>query len=208
MYQNRLVTLAVGAAIPAYAFGNENGTNVSSFANVGTNVNLQGAYFYSWHAGIAVMVNYNINTVDSDGLAEEYLNSSPAFKTVTAKSESFHDIAGLMGVVFDIPVNDIFSLTFKMLSGLRYVYKPATLIKTTTVFASIDYYETSANETIFALFGTAGAKALINDHFSLHLDASYMGSTYDFTYLRNSKEVNQEAHIGILAITAGVSYNF
>jgi len=208
MYQHRLVTLSMGIAIPAYALGNEKGTSISSHATLGTNINLQGAYFYSWHYGIAVMVNYNVNPVDSKSLAQAYLESSPAFKTVTTEVESFHDIAGLMGVVFDIPINNIFSATFKMLGGLRYVYKPAALISTSTVFSTLDYYESSTNEIVFALYGTAGGKAIINDHFGLHINASYMGSTYDFTYLRNSKEVNQEAHIGILSISAGVSYNF
>ncbi len=208
MYQHRLVTLSMGVAVPAYALGNEKGTNVSSYATIGTNINAEGTYFYSWHAGIAVMFNYNINPIDTERLAEEYLLSSNAFKTVSAESESFHDISGLAGIVFDIPANDYFSFTFKMLGGLRNVYKPAALIKTTTVFSSVDYYETSTSATVFALLGTFGVKAIVNDNFNIHLNSSYIGSTLNFEYKRNNKDINQEAHIGILSIAGGVSYNF
>ncbi len=111
-------------------------------------------------------------------------------------------------MVFDIPVNNYFSFTFKMMGGLYNVYKPAALIKTTTVFSTVNYYESSTNETVFAIYGSAGVRAMVNDHFNIHLNASYIGSTFNFTYNRNSSEINQKAHIGVLSITGGVSYLF
>ncbi|MFK5856165.1 MAG: hypothetical protein QM503_08555 [Bacteroidota bacterium] len=208
MYHHSLVTLSMGVAVPAYDFGSAKGINVSSYATLGTNIVAEASYFYSWHAGIAVMINYNVNPVDDTRLAEGYLNSSPAFRTVVANSESFRDLSGLVGMVFDIPANDYFSFVFKMMGGLRNVYKPATYIETTTIFSSINYYESSANETVFAFLGSFGVRAIVNEHFNVHLNASYIGSTFNYTYLRNSRVVNQEAHIGVLSISGGVSYFF
>ncbi len=208
IYKHGMATLSMGVAIPAYELGSASGIDVSSYATVGTNINAEIAYFYSWHAGVAFLFNYSVNPVDNVRLAQGYLDSSPAFKTVSAESESFRGISGLVGMVFDIPVNKYFSFTFKMLGGLYNVYKPAALINSTTVFSTVNYYESSTNETVFAIYGSGGVRGVVNEHFNIHLNASYIGSTFNFTYKRNSSEINQEAHIGVLSITGGVSYLF
>jgi hypothetical protein len=198
----------MGVAIPAYEFGSGSGINLTSYVKTGTNLRAEAAYFYSWHVGVAVMVNYSVNPIDNRRLEEGYLNSSTAFKTVSAKTEPFRDLSGLAGLVFDIPPNEYFSFTFKLMGGLRNVYKPTALISTTTVFSSIDYYETSDNKTVFAFLTSAGARVIVNEHFNVHIDASYIGSTFDFKYERNRKDKNQKAHIGVLSIAGGVSYSF
>lgn len=208
IYNRGLATLSVGVAIPAYDFGNESGISLSSYAKTGTTISGEISYFHSWNVGFNFMFTYSVNSVDVDGLAEGYMNESPAFENVTAQSEAFRDFAGLGGLVFDLPLNDYFSFNFKMMAGLRNVYKPTALIETTTVFSEVKYYETHDNQLIMAFLFSGGTKFKINDIFSVHLNASYMGSHYDFSYYRNSKEVNQKTHIGLLNITCGVSYVF
>ncbi len=208
IYQHGLVTLQMGVALPAYDLGSLSGLTLTSYAKIGTNIKVEADYFYSFHAGVGFIVNYSVNPVNTDKLSQGYLKSSEAFKTVTAESESFRDFSGLVGMVFDIPVNKYFSVMLKMFGGLRNVYKPAALIKTTTEFSSVDYYETSTNETIFAIMASAGARVIVNDHINLHLSFSYIGSTVPFVYKRNSKEINQDAHVGALSVDVGISYSF
>jgi len=208
MYQRGLATLSMGVAIPAYDFGSGSGINLTSHVKPGTNITGEIAYFYSWHVGLGVMFNYSVNPIDNNRLAEGYMNSSPAFKTVTAETEPFRDISGLAGFIFDIPPNEYFSFTFKLMGGLRNVYKPTTLVKTTTLFSSIDYYETHDNKTVFAFLTSMGARVIVNDHFNVHVTASYIGSTINFEYYRNHKEITQKAHVGVLTILGGVSYSF
>jgi hypothetical protein len=208
IYQRGLATLSMGIAIPAYDFGRMKGVNLSSYAKVGTNITGEIAYFYSWHVGVAFMLNYNVNPVDKNRLSNGYIDSSPAFKTANASTEPFRDISGLAGLVFDIPPNEYISFTFKMMGGLRNVYKPTALIRTTTTFSNVDYYETSDNRTVFAFLTSMGGRVIINDNFNAHLTASYIGSTIHFKYKRNSKTINEKAHIGVLMITGGVSYSF
>lgn len=208
IYQRGLATLSMGVAIPAYDFGSESGISLTSYVKTGTNITAEVAYFYSWHVGLGVMLNYSVNPIDNNRLAEGYMLSSPAFKTVSAETEPFRDISGLAGFIFDIPPNEYFSFTFKLMAGLRNVYKPTALIKTTTLFSSIDYYETSDNVTVFAFLSSMGARVIVNEHFNVHVTASYIGSNINFNYYRNRKEINQQTHIGVLTILGGVSYSF
>lgn len=198
----------MGVAIPAYDFGKIQGIYLSSYANIGTNINAEVAYFYSWHVGVAFLLNYNVNPVDKNRLSDGYMNESPAFKTANATTEPFRDLSGLAGLVFDIPPNEYFSFTFKMMGGLRNVYKPTALIRTTTTFSNVDYYETSDSQTVFAFLSSMGGRVIINDNFNAHLTASYIGSKINFKYNRNSKAIEEKSHIGVLMITGGVSYSF
>jgi hypothetical protein len=95
-----------------------------------------------------------------------------------------------------------------MMGGLRNVYKPTALIKTTTNFSTINYYETHDNKLVIAFLFSGGGRVIINDNFNVHFNASYMGSSVSFEYYRNKKLVNQEVHIGLLYIAGGVSYAF
>ena len=198
----------MGVAIPAYDFGKLGGINLSSYANLGTSITGEVAYFNSWHVGVAFLMNYNVNPVDKKRLSNGYMDSSPAFKTANASTEPFRDLSGLAGFVFDIPPNEYLSFTFKMMAGLRNVYKPTALIHTTTTFSNVDYYETSDSQTVFAFLTSMGGRVIINDSFNAHLTASYIGSKINFEYQRNSKTINEKAHIGVLMMTGGVSYSF
>ena len=208
IYQRGLVTLSMGVAMPAYGFGNNRGISLSSYAKTGTNITGEVAYFYSWHVGLAFTISYNVNPIDKNRLANAYMDASPAFKTVSATSESFRDLSGMAGIVFDIPVNEFLSATFKMMGGLRNVYKPTALVHTTTAFSNVDYYETSDSKTVFALLGSMGCRVIVNESFNAHITASYIGSKIPFEYSRNNKTINEKAHIGNLMISGGVSYSF
>lgn len=208
MYQRGLVTLSAGVAIPAYDFGKLQGINLSSYVKIGTNITAEAVYFYSWHIGFGVLLNYSINPINNEKLSEGYLLASSAFTSVTAETEPFRDFSGLAGFVFDIPANEYFSLTFKMMAGLRNVYKPTALIKTTTVFSSVDYYETSNNELLFAFLTSIGVRFKVNENLNAHFTAYYIGSKLEFNYNRSHKEINELSHIGVLQSTLGVSYSF
>ncbi len=208
IYQRGLVTLSMGVARPTYGFGNHQGINLTSYAKTGTNITGEVAYFYSWHVGVAFLLSYNVNPIDENRLADGYMDASPAFKTVSATTSPFHDLSAMTGIVFDIPLNEFFSATFKMMGGLRNVYKPTALVQTTTTFSNVDYYETSDNKTVFAFLGSMGTRIIINENFNAHLMASYVGSKINFDYSRNSKQINEEAHIGVLVFSGGVSYSF
>ncbi len=203
-----MAKLSIGAALPAYDFGYGNSIDLTSCVKVGTNIAAEISYYYNWHFGFGFMLNYNLNPVDESRLADNYMNRSPAFKTVSAKSEAFRDVSGLGGFVFDLPVTDILMINFKMFGGLRNIYKPTALIETTTVFSNVNYYETHNNQLVVAFLFSGGLKLVVNDDFNVHLDASYMGSKIEFEYLRNSTTINQPSHIGILNFAGGVSYNF
>lgn len=208
MYQRGLVTLSAGVAVPAYDFGKFQGIELSSYADYGTNITAEATYFYSWHVGVSFMLNYSVNPIHKEKLEDAYLRSSPAFKTVSAETEPFRDLSGLVGFVFDIPPNKYFSFTFKMMGGLRNIYKPTVLIKTTTVFSSVDYYETSDSEYVFAFLTSAGLRVIVSNHVNLHLNASYIGSRFAFEYKRNRTEISQAAHVGVVSMAAGASYSF
>lgn len=198
----------MGVAIPAYDFGTLQGINLSSYAKLGTSITGEVSYFYNWNVGINFMLTYKMHAINVDKLAEGYMLQSPAFKTVAAQSEAFRDIAGLGGLIFDVPMNEYFSLTFKMMGGLRNIYKPTALVETTTVFSEVNYYETHQNKLVVAFLFTAGGRVAVNELFNVVMNVSYMGSTFDFEYYRNSKLIDQKAHIGSLSIEAGVSYSF
>ena len=206
IYRRGLATLSIGTGVPGYDFGKQSGIYLSSYAKLGTSITGEVSYFYNWNVGINFMITYNVNPVDEGKLAAGYMLESPAFHTVNAKSEAFRDIAGLGGMVFDVPINDYFSVTFKTMMGLRNIYKPTASIETTTVFSEVNYYETHDNKLVFAFLFATGARVYVNDLFNVHLNFSYMGSTMNFEYLRNNKEISQEVHIGVLSIQAGVSY--
>ncbi len=208
IYNRGLATICVGAAIPSYDFGTKKGISLTSYAKLGTTITGEVSYFHNWNVGFNFLLSYTVNQVSINQLEEAYMNESPAFTSVTAESEAFRDIAGFGGMIFDVPVNEFFSATFKMMAGLRNVYKPSVLVKTSTVYSKIDYYETYDNKMAFALYFAGGARIKINDYFNVNINASYVGSTLDFEYRRNSKTINQTAHIGVLSFTGGVSYAF
>ena len=208
IYNRGLVTLSIGPALPAYDFGMQQGIVLSSYAKVGTSINAEVSYFTNWNVGYNFMLVYNVNPVNTDKLAQAYMDASPAFQTTSAESAAFRDLAGLGGFIFDVPVVEKMSFTFKMMAGLRSVHKPNSLVKTTTVFSAIDYYETSDNSMIFAFLFGAGGRFMVNELFNIHLNANYMGSTMDFQYYRNKKVIKQKAHIGVLSVLLGVSYAF
>jgi len=208
IYHRGLATLTMGVAIPAYDFGSGSGINLSSHVKMGTNITAEVSYFTNFHVGMNFMITYSINPINTDELADAYLLESPAFVTTSAEARPFRDLAGLGGMVLDIPVFDRVSMSFKMMGGLRSIYKPTSVVKTTTVFSGIDYYETHSNNVVFALLFSGGARFYINDYFNLHFNASYMGSTLNLEYFRNNKAINQKTHIGVLTMNAGVSYSF
>lgn len=208
IYHRGLATLSMGVAIPAYELGTMQGIDLTGYANLGSNITGEVSYFTNWHVGMSFMITYNIYTINTDRLAEAYMLESPAFVTTSAKAEAFRDFAGLGGMVFDVPVFDRASLYFKMLGGLRSFYKPTSVVKTTTVFSNIDYYETHDNSTVVAFYFSAGGRFYINDYFNLHFNTAYMGSNLGFSYMRNEKHISEDAHIGTLMINAGVSYAF
>lgn len=208
MYRRGLAALSVGVSVPAYSFGNHTGTDIHSYVNYGASVVGEAAYFYSKHVGFNFLVYYNVNTIDDAKLANSYLTSSSAYQSVSAKTEPFRELSGFAGFVFDIPATEYLSFVFKMMAGLRGVHKPTALIKTTTVFSTIDYYETSDNQVAFALYSSMGGRIVISEQLNLNLNVSYVGSTIDFEFFRNSTPVTENVHVGILQFMGGVSYSF
>lgn len=208
MYYRGLISVSGGVAIPAYDFGDFSSTSLTSNANVGTNLCVEATYLYSFHVGLTFMINYNINTVDTKKLEDSYFNASPAFKTVSTDVGAFRDFSGLAGLVFDVPANDYFSVYLKMMGGLRNMYKPTAIIKTTTIFSSVDYYETDANDLVAAFLFSGGIRFVISEKLNLHLNSTYIGSVFNFEYVRNDDKISEKSHIGLLSINAGVSYFF
>ena len=208
IYQRGLVTVSAGVAVPAYDMRNFKGFRVVNYAKNGTSVNAEIAYFYSRHVGVAFLTNFTINKVDELKLANSYLISNQLFTSVNVQSESIGTLAALAGVVFDIPVNKYFSFIINMMVGLNYAYKPAVLVNATTVFSNLQYYETRTNDMKFVLYNSAGAKLKLFDQVSAHIKASYVGSTYNFEYKKNTSEIKQESHMGILSLLVGISYLF
>ena len=209
MYQRGLAALSVGVTSPSYAFGNYQGIELHSYANIGTCITGEVAYFYSKHVGLNFLTNFNVHTIDEKSLAEGYLDSNPVYKTATAQTGAFREISGFAGFVFDIPPTEYFSFVFKLMAGLRNIYKPSASIQTTTDFSTIDYYETSDNRTSFALYSSVGLKVILNDNFNVNFNTSYVGSQYDFESDRNGVPVElKNIHIGILSFAGGVSYSF
>ncbi len=157
VYYRGLATVSIGPAFPAYDFGMQKGLSLSSYAKVGTSITGEISYFTNWNVGYNFMFTYSVNPVNTDRLSQAYMDASPAFQTTSAESGAFRDIAGLGGLILDMPLIDRMSLTFKMMAGLRSMHKPNSLVKTTTVFSAIDYYETSDNSMVFAfLFCISG----------------------------------------------------
>lgn len=208
IYNRGLASLNIGVSVPGYNFGDNAGITLSSHAKLGTTITGEITYFYSWHMGLNFMFTYCVNPIDNNKLAEAYMSESQAFTSAAAESESFRDFGGFGGFVFDVPTNDYFSMVFKMMAGLRNVYKPTSLVKTTTVLSSIDYYETHDNSLVLAFLFSAGGRIKINDRFNLHSDVYYVGSKFDFEYYRNKKLINSKEHLGTLRVTMGVSYAF
>jgi hypothetical protein len=208
MYNRGLVSLSIGLSIPSYGFGNNDGINLSSYAKLGTTISGEVSYFSSKHVGFGFILNYNVNPIDDDKLANAYRIQSPAFIDIDVTSKPFSDIAGVAGFIFDMPFNDYVSFTVRMMGGLRNVYKPSVLIQTKTIYTSIDYYETHTNDVVFAFLFGFGVKYAINDIMNVHFNSSYMGSMLELDYMRNKREVNQEAHLGALSLLFGASYAF
>ena len=209
MYQRGLATLSVGVTSPSYAFGNYQGTELHSYVNLGTCITGEVAYFYSKNVGLNFLINYNVHTIDNNSLAESYLDLNPEYKTVTVQTNPFQELSGFTGFVFDIPPVEYFSFVFKLMVGLRNIHKPSASVQITTDNSTINYNETSDNSITFALYSSAGLRVVVNDHFNIHINASYVGSTYDFEFERNSAPVDmKDVHIGILSFVGGVSYSF
>jgi len=208
MYNRGLVSLSVGLSIPSYGFGNNEGINLSSYAKVGASISGEVSYFSSKHLGFGFMLNYNVNPIDDDKLANAYRIQSPAFNDIEVTSKPFRDIAGVAGFIFDMPLNDYVSFMVRMMGGLRSVYKPNVIVETNTIYTSIDYYETKTNDVVFAFLFGFGVKYAINDIMNVHFNSSYMGSMLELDYTRNKREVNQEAHLGALSLLLGASYSF
>lgn len=208
IYNRGLATLSIGVAMPSYDYGKRSGLQLSSYVKAGTNISGEVSYFTNWNFGVNFMFTYTVNPVNVDRLADAYMEASPAFVTAKAEAEAFRDFAGLGGFIFVVPMNDYLSLTFKTMGGLRNIYKPTSVVRTTTVFSAVDYYETHDSNLVVAFLFSAGGKMIVNDYFNIHFNISYMGSHFNLEYYRNSKLINQEAHIGLLIFNGGVSYAF
>ncbi len=203
-----MVALSTGVALPAYQYGSFTGTDLTAYANTGFNLNGEISYFYSHYFGITFMANYNLNGINTNKLEQSYMNDTSSITNVNVNTSSCHDFAGLGGIVLNVPIEERVSMYFRMMMGLRNFYKPSATTKITDNTGVSTIVETSASDLLMALYFSAGGKVMLTESFNLHVNASYIGSTFELNYKSNSTEVNQDAHIGVLAINVGVSYIF
>ncbi len=104
VYYRGMVKLSVGPAIPAWDLGSkDDNLNLSSHAKMGTNISAEVAYFHNWNVGYSFVFMYTTNPINTDLLSQSYMNSSVAFTSVESESQSFRDISGFGGLIFDIP---------------------------------------------------------------------------------------------------------
>lgn len=208
-FDRGLTEAHIGVALPFFDFGKGKGTRLAQHAQTGFNLGGSVAYFYSRHMALEFDLNYNINSVNSSKLADVYAQTDTALiSSASVSTGSFHDISGMVGLRFDLPVNEYFSIVLKMMGGLRAVHKPEASINLSTISGPMKITETSDTQILFALYSSFGTRLKITDNLDVHMDASYIGSRIDFEFERNSIPITEPLHMGVIIISAGIGYSF
>ncbi|MFA5418399.1 MAG: hypothetical protein WC341_08070 [Bacteroidales bacterium] len=204
-----LVEVHLGVAVPFFDFGNYQGLEITHYANTGINAGAGISYFYSRYVALEFDINFNSNKVNSNKLADAYRHSDTVSNiSASATSGSFTGFSGFGGLRFDLPMNDQFSLVFKMMAGLSGIHKPAATINLLTVAGPVKLTETSDTQIMFAFYTAAGGRFKITDDLDVHMMISYVGSKVNFDYTRNKVPVNKTDHLGVIMMNAGVGYSF
>lgn len=191
------------------AFGRmESNYSYGTFAKNGSHIGLEGAYFYSENIGFGTMLRANYHTVDSDKLADEYLKDVEQWIDASAEVEPFLIATGLMGFFLDLPTNEYFSFTFKLMAGLTVARKPWGKVNLTAIdLSQHNRKESSAWDSQFTLLNSIGTRINLNQ-WSIHVNIDYMGTKFHFDYTTAGYEQTLEQHIRLISYNLAIAYRF
>lgn len=202
------VAINGGYSLPNSNFGKMEGTlNYGTFVNPGMNLGVEGAYFYSENIGFGMLVNVHYHTIDLDRLEQNYLDYYPEYLQAKADVKPFVTIAPMMGFFADLPVSDQFSFTFKLLSGFYIARKPEGKVVLSGPLPRT-YDEQFAVATNFAIYTSAGIRYSPFYHWSLHLNAEFVSSNFEFEFKNDGKDVIQKQLVRSILFTAAIAYRF
>lgn len=202
------VAINGGYSLPNSNFGKmKDNLNYGTFAKPGMNLGFEGAYFYSENIGFGMLVNLHHHTIDLDMLEKEYLDFYPEYSQAKADVKPFVTVAPMMGFFADLPVSDQFSFTFKLLAGFYIARKPEGKVVLSAP-ESKTFDEDFAIATNFAIYTSAGIKYSPFYHWSLHLNAEFVSSNFNFEFENDGEDVIQKQLVRSILFTAAIAYRF
>jgi hypothetical protein len=202
------VAINGGYSLPNSNFGKmKDNLNYGTFVKPGMNLGVEGAYFYSENIGFGMLVNVHYHAIDLEQIEQEYLSFYTDYSQAKADVKPFVTIAPMMGFFADLPVSDQFSITFKLLSGFYIARKPEGKVVLSGPVPNT-YDEKFAIATNFAIYNSAGIRYSPLYHWSLHLNAEFVSSTFNFEFENEGKDVIQKQLVRSILFTAAIAYRF
>jgi opacity protein-like surface antigen len=197
-----------GVSLPFGSFGKNNGgLNYSNFVSSGSNFGVEGVYFYSENVGFGGLLSYSTFKIDNERMAGAFINSNINYDTAFINVNPFRTMVGVVGLYVDLPVSDYFAITLKMLVGSHIVQKPEGIVTVeNTVSTNIKFVETSALDSQFALYTSAGMRINPYDNWNVTIEAEYVGSKMEFEFEKNGVSARSSNAIKTLVFSFGIAY--
>lgn len=197
-----------GVSAPFGSFGKNSGTlDYSGFVTSGSNFGAEAVYFYGKNVGFGGLLSYSNFKIDNNRFAGAFINSNVDYDTAFINVNPFKTIVGVVGFYFDLPVSDYFAFTLKMLVGSHIVRKPEGVVSVDDIAGTRSIFtETSAVDSQFALYTSAGMRINPYDNWNLTIEVEYVGSKMEFNYKKNGASTRSNGAVKTLVLSFGVAY--
>ncbi len=107
-----------GIASPLGNFGKADyADEKSGFAKTGGHINVSAVYYVNKNFGIGILGGYSLFGFSSQSLADGYKEDSGTDSTTLYKKGNNKNLSILIGPYYSIPVNEKFSVDFRVLAG-------------------------------------------------------------------------------------------
>lgn len=203
-----IVKVRMGMALPTSDFGKNDGSlQYSSFVGNGLNMGFESAYFYNDNIGIGVLLSYNRTRIDQNRLVGAYINANNQYDTAFSNVAPFRMVAGLIGIHFNLPVNDYFAFTMKFMMGTFVVQKPAGTVKVFQNDNTVQLFSQTENiSSNFAILPGLGFRINPIENWGITTDMEYIGSTLPFKFNDSGQSVEIEQAIKLFVVSFGIQY--
>lgn len=179
--KNSYIGLSLGAGIPLGDLSSTDPENDDAgWANAGPVLDISTAtMFKGGRFGVALLVRLQTNSLDAQGLADEYATLLPGLD-INAETVGWKFGGFLGGGIGSFPISNKTSFDLKIMAGLLSVASPDMKVTATDGTDSFWIKQESASALSSAYLIGGGFKFGLGDNFLLLTNVDFLGSSAEF----------------------------
>lgn len=184
--------------------------NVIGFADVGTNLSVNGAGFFSKFFGIGLRASISINPLSINKLKSEYSNAFPNSSFSFNDKSSYISALVMPGIYFELPINDNLTADINAGYGVQYIQTPE--IQCNYTFNNVSYKEItySTSNWDFSYYVSIGMKYRIDKHLGLSVDLVYNELPMEMEFITdiNKTTITSKHDLFYIVPTINIGLNY